>query len=88
MEELPEHPLHKGRKTTIPETNIDEDMTAEFKFQPTPSPKLSNHHDLGGKIRRIPGNGENTLEVLLEFRVEKQAIEEFYKGMKLEMPKL
>lgn len=88
LEELPQHFLHLDRKTIIMEKNLNDSMAKEFKYQIAPSPKFSSHPNFGEKIKKIPRSGENTLEILSELQLEGKNIEEYYKSLSLEVPKL
>jgi len=88
MEDLPEHPFFQQRKVVIHDKNAEEEIVKEFKYQIAPSPKLSNHSQLGEKVKRIPSTGEDTIEVLSEFQIEKKTIDELYQLLKLGIPKL
>lgn len=75
MEEVPNHPLFQQRNTVIKENNPVGEIVKEFQFQISPSPKFSNHPQVEQNNKKIPSIGENTLEVLTEFNIEKKDID-------------
>ena len=75
MEEVPNHPLFQQRNSIIKENNPEGEIVKEFQFQISPTPKFSNHPQIEKNNKKIPSIGENTLEVLTEFLIEKEDID-------------
>lgn len=84
LENLTQNTYHMQRKNVSSENNSSSDVVKEFQYQVNPAPKLSNHPNICEKNRYIPKIGENTFEVLSEFQVDKESIQEVMKGISRE----
>ena len=81
LDDLTKNSYHLDRKNIFLDYS-DNKINETLQYQIAPAPKLSNHpHSKSGVLRKIPKIAGNTYEILKEFNIDSQLIQEFYKDL-------